>query len=87
MAGAVKAFQRALDVQPRSLRNNYFLGVAHYHNADFASAERHFKYAVTEAESLAPTEVDVAAFFRSESHRALGVLKEKETRGGKKEEL
>lgn len=83
MGGAVKAFERAHAVQPRSLRNNYFLGVAHFHNSDFGAAERHFRFALTEAESLAPTEFDVAEFFRRESRRALGLLEEKGAAGGK----
>jgi cytochrome c-type biogenesis protein CcmH/NrfG len=77
VGGAVQAFQRAVEIQPRSLRNNYFLGVAHYHNSDFAAAARHFEFALSKAESLAPTEVDVADFFKRESRRALGVLQEK----------
>ena len=82
VSGAVKAFQRAVEVQPRSLRNNYFLGVAHYHNSEFEEAKRRFKYALTEAESRAHTEVDVRDFFMRESKRALGLLEGKLAQGG-----
>lgn len=75
--GAVKAFTRAHEVNSKSLRNNYFKGVAHFHDADYEAAERHFRFAVTEAQSVAPTEFDVADFFRRESQRALGLLERK----------
>lgn len=87
VAGAVKAFQRAVEVQPLSLRNHYFMGVAHYHNSEFDKAEKHFRFAVTEAESVAYTEVDVRDFFMRESKRALGLLEQKLGEGNGKGEL
>lgn len=75
--GAVQAFERAVQVQPRSLRNNYFLGVGHYHKGDYEAAAGRFRFALAEAESVAHTEVDVRDFFVKESKRALGLLEGK----------
>jgi len=75
---AVEAFQSACGVEPRSLRNNYFLGVSHFHAGAWEEAEKAFSRAVGgEVESVAATEEDVAEFFKGESKRSLEVTKGK----------
>lgn len=73
---AVEAFQRACEVEPRSLRNNYFLGVSHFHAGAWEEAAEAFTRAVGgEVESVAATEKDVADFLERESKRSLEVTK------------
>lgn len=85
--GAVKAFDTALQVEPNSLRNNYFVGIASHYAGDLKRAAHHFEKAINEAESIADSEKDVAAFFRSEAKRSLDetrkTLKEKEEEAAK----
>lgn len=80
---AVEAFESAWKVEPRSLRNNFFLGVSHFHAGSFEAARQAFERAVgKDVESVAATEVDVAEFLRRESRRSLEVTKER-IAGGK----
>ena len=73
--GAVKAFDEALQVEPYSLRNNYFVGIASHYAGDLPRAAFHFEKAIKQAQSIADSEKDVAAFFRSEAEKSLAVTK------------
>ena len=64
-------------VEPRSLRNNYYGGLTAWYNKDYKKAIHYWTIATTTAESLAPTEKDVREFFLSESRRGLLAAQEK----------
>ena len=64
-------------VEPKSLRNNYYGGISAWYEGNYSKAERYFSTAVNEAQSLALSEVDVADFFRRESQRSLEAARKK----------
>jgi len=66
-----------MQVEPRSIRNNYYAGLTEWYNKDYKKSVEYWTIATTTAESLAPTEGDVREFFLQESKRGIAAAKGK----------
>lgn len=64
-------------MEPRSIRNNYYVGLAAYYKNEYDKAAMHFHKALTDSDSIAETEGDVREFFLRESSRGLDSAKSK----------
>lgn len=66
-------------MEPRSIRNNYYVGLAAYYNNEYDKAAMYFHKVLAESEPIAESERDLRDFLLRESSRGLESAKSKIT--------
>lgn len=78
---ASKAIQKAFELEPKSIRNNYYQGISKFYQGDYKDSLAYFENAIDKEKTapLAPSEFEVQEFFVEESKRAIGIVQSKLT--------